>query len=901
MIVGPATKPQRGSRSCNRTHTHTHTRRAVRIGLAGTLGFAGLGLMAMAAPPVSHDFNADGANDYPVSVTGFDPTDPVNGAARMWSGASKAVIDTIVNPDTNTLFGWSIGSAGDLDADGFDDLIVGEPLWGPDGSLRGRVQVFSGDDSSVLLSAAGPYWETGLGRYVAGIGDWNGDAVLDLAVSGWDIADTNSDGIGDDAIGIVFVLSGADGSVLTEIIEPTATALFGYSVFGLGDITGDGLADIAVVDRGAPGAPGSGAIGQLYIFAGRAAPGALTAADAHRTIANADPTLRGFAAQVDTMHPDLWLDEPTLQIISLTSNGVGGPNQAETAINIRKINGQPAGTKGLRPTLVLAGDINLDGKVNALDLQESIAQLGTNPQATGVMPIADLNEDSIIDLLDVALLLDGYGGETDIYEGLWDGSRLLATVGANAGFGTIGGGGSGSIGGNWGVSPGRRPIDGCGPHAGSLPPPLPNTIVDALLRQDARRNCADCPPECLVCDDHGSLSGGSVTASPSEPLVNEPFTFTAYGVSDSGGSKKCDCGTGSEDVPSVEPDYVWCVVQRNQDGSWPEPPPPGAPCWRGGNTTDAIVGSACSEFRAYFRVDADRDCPPEEIIISGDAKVGTFRLEIICDAATPSQKDREKIGILEGVRVQTEPPGTAVNWEFVDVAGNAIPYGYGDAVHFTAPYLQAHDEQIVMVIASSGDCERDKVFLVVTPQDVQFVRRPLRDYHSSTDASAGFAVCVTILPTDVSFTGLTVGEKIAAIQTHTNNFDSPTWQNYVHPAWTLPIGEDNKVSPAADFIWFRLPFANIAGWAYGPSECLMLIPWEYGKLGYQPHIFKRMSQRWGIRDATGLAWISKGRITVTFPRMAPGQNAGPTGIGNPNWNLPVPGNPAWVPPSQDCP
>src|SRR5690606_37761619 len=72
------------------------------------------GLMAVAAPPVSHDFNADGSNDYPVSVTGYDAADPVDGAARMWSGASKAIIDTIVGDETNTLFGWSIGSAGDL-------------------------------------------------------------------------------------------------------------------------------------------------------------------------------------------------------------------------------------------------------------------------------------------------------------------------------------------------------------------------------------------------------------------------------------------------------------------------------------------------------------------------------------------------------------------------------------------------------------------------------------------------------------------------------------------------------------------------------------------------------------------------------------------------------------------
>lgn len=160
------------------------------------LALVGLSLTAFAAPPVGHDFNADGFGDYPVSVTGYDPADPVNGAARVWSGASKTILDTISGTAFNTLFGWSVGSAGDIDDDGFDDLIVGEPLWGPLGAeteYRGRVQVFSGADGSVLLTATGAYLETGLGRYVAGIGDWDGDGTPDIAASGWDIADLDAD------------------------------------------------------------------------------------------------------------------------------------------------------------------------------------------------------------------------------------------------------------------------------------------------------------------------------------------------------------------------------------------------------------------------------------------------------------------------------------------------------------------------------------------------------------------------------------------------------------------------------------------------------------------------------------------------------------------------------------
>ena len=114
------------------------------------------------AQPVSYDFNGDGATDYPVSIISYDDANPDVGAARIWSGATKSIIHTIVSSDTNTLFGWSTGSAGDLDGDGKDDLIVGEPLWSANTNYEGRIQVFSGADASVLLTISGPYVETGL-------------------------------------------------------------------------------------------------------------------------------------------------------------------------------------------------------------------------------------------------------------------------------------------------------------------------------------------------------------------------------------------------------------------------------------------------------------------------------------------------------------------------------------------------------------------------------------------------------------------------------------------------------------------------------------------------------------------------------------------------------------------
>lgn len=763
-----------------------HARRQRAI--ISMLATAGIGLPAN-AQPVSHDFNADGYSDFPVSLTGYEPAGPVTGAARIWSGASKTVIHTIVAPDTNTLFGWSVGSAGDIDADGYDDLIVGEPLWNPTGQLNGRIHVFSGDDASTLLTVVGPYTETALGRYVTGVGDWNGDGTPDIAASGWDIADLDSDGIGDDPIGLVFVFSGVDGSVLAEISDPAATPMFGYSVFGLGDITGDGYADIAIVDRHAPGT--SGAEGQLSIFTGRASVSALTLTDAHRVLSNNDPSIRAYAAQVDTMHPDLWLSEPTLQIISLTDDDAeGGPNEAASRIDIVETSGASAGTKGERSSLVLAGDINLDGKVDAQDLQVSISQLGTNPQAAGVMPIADMNNDQIVDSYDVALLLNGYGTSTDVYEGLWDGSRLLAVVAGSTGFGnTTGAGLSGSA----HVAPGRRPVEDC--LRGEIPPDGSAGLVPALLRSDARSNCSRCPsylnsPNCYECLSDEGVTGGSVTASPEQPLINQEVVFSVTGVSETPATVRCTEGCGDDrrtaQTQVHTPRFVWQVMTKGPDG-WPdELDPNDVPhaLWPTGDSITVPGGAACEEKKAICWA-APTDCIPDREWTRIGEKIVKFADFTICYATlNPSPlgvRRRTKIGLLEQVDLVIVED-VAVTWSitFPDDRGTVdIPFAM-NSMGFGALY----EPGTITVEATHNGCTRTLEFQVVAPSSVRFDRREGEEWHNSGIPSAFMMLCVTVLPEDVSFAGLTVGEQFL------DSYDSASGVfEWAHLVWDPSIGD----------------------------------------------------------------------------------------------------------------
>ena len=139
-------------------------------------------------------------------------------------------------------FGYAVAGLGDQDADGIPDFALSAFPFG--GAFpNGCVEVRSGLDGSVLLHVEGTEPGGNFGGPIGGAGDVDGDGVGDILVG----APATQVGPLESA-GRVLVYSGANGSLLYERLGSAEDGSTGSSVAGLGDLDGDGRADFAFSD-----------------------------------------------------------------------------------------------------------------------------------------------------------------------------------------------------------------------------------------------------------------------------------------------------------------------------------------------------------------------------------------------------------------------------------------------------------------------------------------------------------------------------------------------------------------------------------------------------------------------------------------------------------------------------
>jgi hypothetical protein len=203
----------------------------------------------------------------PAIITGAALTAMTSGALAALSLPHILEIPNPV-PKAGAAFGSSVAGIGDVNGDGVGDLVVGAP--GAD-----KVFVLSGADRTLIRAIADPDGLTGLrfGFAVRGVGDVNGDGVEDIGVGApgaemflpLPCVDPNQPCLPDPAQGRAFVFSGLTGGLLRRLLPPGAEFLvFGVSIEPIGDLTGDGIPEIAV------GSPThlNNKFGQVFAFSG---------------------------------------------------------------------------------------------------------------------------------------------------------------------------------------------------------------------------------------------------------------------------------------------------------------------------------------------------------------------------------------------------------------------------------------------------------------------------------------------------------------------------------------------------------------------------------------------------------------------------------------------------------
>ncbi len=256
------------------------------------------------------DFNGDGFADIAIGAPHADVVGS-DGTARADAGAVYLFFGTdgtippivpvasfdgtngvaILGAEAGGRFGWAVAGAGDVDGDGLADLLVGAPgngageavlLYGAllDGSPV--IDLAAVDQAAALrpttLTGTAPGDETGIS--VAGGGDIDGDGFDDIVIGARlgeaEYASYNG-GLsyivrgGEGGLGAAVDLSRLDG---TDGFRVEGRAMFdqsGRSVAMLGDVNGDGLADVAI--SGQDASPnGLSKAGEAYIVLGQTGP-----------------------------------------------------------------------------------------------------------------------------------------------------------------------------------------------------------------------------------------------------------------------------------------------------------------------------------------------------------------------------------------------------------------------------------------------------------------------------------------------------------------------------------------------------------------------------------------------------------------------------------------------------
>jgi len=241
------------------------------------------------------DINGDGFDDLIIGASSANPNGLFSGSSYVVFGSGGGFSSTLNLSALNGLNGFrldgvaagdqsgrSVSSAGDINGDGIDDLIIGAPLANPNGLWSGSSYVVFGSGSGFsstlnlsTLNGLNGFRIDGVAAFdfsgdpVSSAGDINGDGFDDLII-GARSADPNGNYSGSS-----YVVFGSGGGFSSTLNLSTLTGLNGFridgaaagdnsggSVSSAGDINGDGFDDLII------GAGGANFSGSSYVVFG---------------------------------------------------------------------------------------------------------------------------------------------------------------------------------------------------------------------------------------------------------------------------------------------------------------------------------------------------------------------------------------------------------------------------------------------------------------------------------------------------------------------------------------------------------------------------------------------------------------------------------------------------------
>jgi hypothetical protein len=206
------------------------------------------------------DVDGDGYADV---IIGGDRYKQFTGRAYVYAGSptglSTSPVFVATGESVNNHFGYSVAGAGDVDGDGYSEVIVGAYH---QANFRGRVYVYTGGregltaSPSLILSGEAP--DHYFGRSVAMAGDVNGDGYSDVIVGA---------PVYDQSTGRAYVYAGGPAGLSADPVfvatGESRSDSFGLPVGTAGDVDGDGYDDIIAGAHGYDQGRG-----RIYVYAG---------------------------------------------------------------------------------------------------------------------------------------------------------------------------------------------------------------------------------------------------------------------------------------------------------------------------------------------------------------------------------------------------------------------------------------------------------------------------------------------------------------------------------------------------------------------------------------------------------------------------------------------------------